>query len=297
MKRRILVTWVGMTDLLGMAERLPPAEGDRIFQALHRERGRPQGEPTRTLLEHETFDEVHLLTNDSYPIEISRRFAKWLGGQPTLHEVPLAQNEVTDYGKIFRVVDDLLPRLAASKKGQKPELAIHLSPGTPAMTAIWVLLGKSKYPATFYQTFGGEAWKTEVPYDIIDEFVPELLRNPDINLQHLASRHPQEIEGFERIVGQSPALRLAVGRANQAARRMVPVLLQGETGTGKELFAQAMHEASPRAKASFVSVNCAALPEALLESALFGHVKGAFTGATRDHRGAFREADGGTLFL
>jgi len=99
------------------------------------------------------------------------------------------------------------------------------------------------------------------------------------------------------IVGESPALEQVLAMAERAAQSRVGVLLEGETGTGKEVLAHAIHARGPRASQPFLAVNCAALPETLLESELFGHVKGAFTGADRSRLGLFREADGGTLFL
>src|SRR5207302_4383861 len=83
----------------------------------------------------------------------------------------------------------------------------------------------------------------------------------------------------------------------RVAVRSVPVLLLGESGTGKEMFAQAIHAASPRGNKPFKALNCAAIAHDLLESELFGHAKGTFTGAHRDRKGAFEEADGSTLFL
>jgi len=99
------------------------------------------------------------------------------------------------------------------------------------------------------------------------------------------------------MVGESPPFLAAVRMAEKVAPSDLPVLVTGENGTGKELLARSVHQASRRQDGPFVAVNCGALPENLLESALFGHVKGSFTGATRDHRGLFAEADGGTLFL
>jgi Nif-specific regulatory protein len=99
------------------------------------------------------------------------------------------------------------------------------------------------------------------------------------------------------IIGGGAAIRAVLERVDAAARSNATVLLRGETGTGKELFARAIHEASPRAKGPFVKVNCAALSESVLESELFGHEKGAFTGAINQRIGRFELAHGGTLFL
>ncbi len=102
---------------------------------------------------------------------------------------------------------------------------------------------------------------------------------------------------LDGIIGRSAAIEQALVQAEAAAQSHVTVLLEGETGTGKDLFAHAIHYHGPRARGPFVPLNCAALPEPLLESELFGHVRGAFTGADRPRRGVFEEATGGTLFL
>jgi formate hydrogenlyase transcriptional activator len=102
---------------------------------------------------------------------------------------------------------------------------------------------------------------------------------------------------FEEIIGESPALRRALAQVELAAPAGTTVLLLGETGTGKELFARAIHNLSPRRDRTFVKVNCAAIPSGLLESELFGHERGAFTGAINQKIGRFELADRGTLFL
>ena len=102
---------------------------------------------------------------------------------------------------------------------------------------------------------------------------------------------------FDRIIGSSGALRQAVDLARKVAATDTSVLLTGETGTGKEVFAQAIHHAGSRAKETFVAVNCSAFTKDLLESELFGYRAGSFTGATKDKKGLFEEADHGTLFL
>ena len=103
--------------------------------------------------------------------------------------------------------------------------------------------------------------------------------------------------GFEEIVGSAPQFRAALAVAAKAARARVSVLIEGESGSGKEIIAQAIHAASPRGKKQLHTVNCGAIPENLVESVLFGHEKGSFTGAFDRHIGRFEDADGSTIFL
>src|SRR6201988_4881784 len=111
-------------------------------------------------------------------------------------------------------------------------------------------------------------------------------------------RHAQgDIYDFDRIIGSSGALEKVLGVVRKVAKSNTTVLVRGETGTGKELIAGAIHHNSHRASRNFIKVNCAALQENLLESELFGHEKGAFTGADKQRIGRFEQADGGTLFL
>lgn len=108
---------------------------------------------------------------------------------------------------------------------------------------------------------------------------------------------PEQADWREAIITRSKLMLELLEQAYRVAQRDVSVLITGASGTGKELLANAIHKASPRASKPFVAINCGALPEHLLESELFGHSKGAFTGAVTEHAGLFREADGGTLFL
>ena len=105
-------------------------------------------------------------------------------------------------------------------------------------------------------------------------------------------------EAFGRtLVGESPAMKALFAEMERVVETDIAVCLLGETGTGKELVARWLHENGPRAKGPFVDINCAAIPETLIESELFGHEKGAFTGAAGRHKGKLEQADGGTLFL
>jgi len=110
-------------------------------------------------------------------------------------------------------------------------------------------------------------------------------------------REVKGTHGFDSIIGRTEAMRLVFDQVRQVAKWTTTVLIRGESGTGKELIANAIHYNSPRARGPFVKLNCAALPDSLLESELFGHEKGAFTGAISQRKGRFEQADAGTLFL
>ena len=293
-KRRILFQWIGHSDFRALAVAASPARQKKIQDQLKGAPAEP-GDlgPTKTLIQAQDFDEIRLLS--TYDRQWNKWYQQWLG--TSVNWIPVELHQPTDYAGIFEIVDRELAEIKKSRHWSETELCLHLSPGTPAMSAVLLLLGKTRYPATFYETArDGRVWVTDIPFDLID-VLPEVLRNPDAHLQHLASRTPAEIEGFEDIAGDSRAIREAVGRAQRAAIRNVSVLLVGESGTGKEMFAQAIHKASQRRHQELKTVNCAALSKSLLESELFGHRKGAFTGAEQARAGLFEAADGGTLFL
>jgi DNA-binding NtrC family response regulator len=139
-----------------------------------------------------------------------------------------------------------------------------------------------------------------VPYSeaVVRKEVARILEAAELRdrLSHL-DRPNDARDGFARVISRSVRMRAVFDRANAAARSETPVLIVGETGTGKELIARAIHGNSRRAKRPFVPINCAALPRDLVESELFGHRRGAFSGAFTDHVGLFVAAHGGTLFL
>jgi len=293
-ENRILASWIGHTDIRAMAACQPKATLTRLAKiaGLPRKEEHPDG-PLRTLLRQRDFEQIHLLSD--FPSWVNKLYSAWVESEPTIHSVSL--NDPTDYAEILGCVDPMLADITSGGTATCAELNILLSPGTPSMAAIWILLGKSKYPARFYQTHEGQCRETDIPFDLVVDLVPQLLTKSDVSFHHLVSRSPQEVEGFERIIGDSQAIRLAVGRSRKTALRDVSALLLGESGTGKELFARAIHAASSRKNGPFIAVNCAAIPRELLESELFGHVAGAFTDAKKDRDGALKKANGGILFL
>ncbi len=158
----------------------------------------------------------------------------------------------------------------------------------------------TSYPVSF-TTRDGEARELEMTMRAIRNgdgaLVGVLAAFRDLTREHTLARRLGEKERFHGIIGRDKKMLEVFELVRKVAEVNVPVLIQGESGTGKELVAAAIHNEGRRARGRFVPVHCGALPEGLLESELFGHVRGAFTGASRDKKGRFELADGGTIFL
>ena len=149
-----------------------------------------------------------------------------------------------------------------------------------------------RMPATLHDQDVVSVGKTQI---IFSE--PRAVPKPAIDSTAQMSTAMAATSAGSSLIGAGPAMSEVFRLAEKAALSPIAVLIEGETGTGKELFAQAIHASSPRARAPFLPVNCAALPESLIESELFGHRRGAFTGAHQDRKGIFEAASGGTIFL
>jgi transcriptional regulator with PAS, ATPase and Fis domain len=202
----------------------------------------------------------------------------------------------TDFEDIYVAANEAVSAALSSLPAL--QIIFHVSPGTPAMAAVWVLLAKAKYGASLIETSREHGVRpVVVPFDLAAEFLPVASKQADEVLARLVQGLPPAAPEFSSIIHRCGPMRRVVAMAQRLAQRDLPVLIQGESGTGKELFARAIHASSKRKDAPFIAVNCGAIPLELIDSELFGHEKGAFTGAHASRVGHFEAADGGTLFL
>ncbi|MBA6292849.1 sigma-54-dependent Fis family transcriptional regulator [Colwellia sp. MB3u-70] len=195
-----------------------------------------------------------------------------------------------DYPTIIKHTEKWLSKLSEESE----HLYINLTSGSPAMTAASILVGKGKSNTFFIQSSKDDnVLEVDIPVDFGKAYVKSAAKN----IASIAVAKPQANKVFGNIVANSSVMKATIKKAKRLSTSELPTLILGETGTGKEVLANAIHAGSLRADKPLKIVNCGALPETLVDSILFGHVKGAFTGAEKEHKGLFEQADGGTLFL
>jgi len=184
--------------------------------------------------------------------------------------------------------EDGLKLIARAKSLPKPPICILMTAyGSEEIAVEAMKRGADDYIA-----------KGRLQIDELEMRIARALRHQNLEVENVALRQQLDSKfGLENIIGEAPAMKEVFEVVQQVAPTRATVLITGESGTGKELIAKAVHQLSPRAKLPFVTVHCAALAPTLLESELFGHERGAFTGAHERRVGRFEQAQGGTLFL
>ncbi|HVT57036.1 MAG TPA: sigma-54 dependent transcriptional regulator [Thermoanaerobaculia bacterium] len=173
-------------------------------------------------------------------------------------------------------------------------------PAAPAPPPVIVVTADASLRSAIAAVKAGAADYLAKPYDIeeLRLVVQRTLETARLRRENLwLAEEVRQLAGSRRLIGESAAMRAVMEDVERVAPAAATVLILGESGTGKELVARSIHELSARGGSPLVTLNCAAIPDTLVESELFGHLRGAFTGADRDRAGKFRQADGGTLFL
>ncbi len=282
MKANIMLAWIGAADLRGARE----------------EMGKDKLGPSGMALTTRPFSHAFLLNN--YPEREAEEYARWLrkkcSATITVQHAPLSKP--TMLGEIYEAAVGLLNRIRKEFEGKKYQLTYHLSPGTPQMAIIWMILANSSFPGTLIESspnFGVN--DMACPFEISVNYLPYISKKTEEDILSLSQGLPPAGPEFEAIIHRGDKLRQLITKARRIAILDFPVLIEGESGTGKELFARAIHGSSIRKEGPFVSVNCGAIPQELVEAEFFGHEKGSFTGAVKARNGYLLDAHGGTLFL
>jgi sigma54-dependent transcription regulator len=258
--------------------------------------------PILSLLAARSFDHIFLFDTPGtkrVSQETKSAISK-LHPDSSVHLLEIRLDDPTSYKEIFKGLRQHLKSILENFSSARFFIAV--ASGTPQMHACWVLLTASgEIPARILHVRPQRFVTKECP--LVSEVDLTSSAFPTVRF----SKGPRSVEETEidlhiakvqlGIVGDHPAIQRSLEMGAMLAPSQAPILILGETGTGKELFAQYIHRLSGRPREIFVAVNCAAIPEDLVEGLLFGHKKGAFTGAINDQVGKFDTADKGTLFL
>ena len=281
----------------------------------YREESEEHG-PVLSLLGARSFAEVYLFYNGPQYLERAKTVEKIAGEsgiEATFRFVCLELRSPVDYEEIYAALSNALSMIMERTAHEDPSFSILLDPGTPQMQTAWFLLaGSGAVEARLLQGVpphisGGRYMVREVRLG--GGVLPEMIAAgsaPEMVMESARAAGPAPVDyelsagltaAGRRIVGTAPPFTEVLHVALRVAGYDVSVLILGDTGTGKGMVARLIHENSDRRDCPFVPINCAAITASLAESELFGHVKGAFTGASADRIGRFRAAEGGTVFL
>ncbi|MBI4649603.1 MAG: sigma 54-interacting transcriptional regulator [Bacteroidia bacterium] len=259
--------------------------------------------PILGLLAQKNFDNLVLLVQPNLK-ERALMTREYINSRYPLINIRLMQLNISDvinYLEILHVIRDIIRYIQEDYKND--EYYINVSCGTPQMHTCWVLLAASgEIPAHILNIRETRHITKDKGYVLeLDFSAPEfpVIKSNILQAEILQTAQPNIKEAIKRFdfVADHPLMQEVLEKITTIASYNISVLIQGETGTGKEVTARLIHLLSPRSNSNFVAVNCAAIPKELIESTLFGHKKGAFTGAVSDFDGKFVQADNGTLFL
>ena len=273
--------------------------------------GTEENGPLLSLLEAMQFDRVVLFCTGSDYLERARSIQEITTARSAgirFSFVNLELKSVVDYEEIYLALRRSTGQLLEGIEHQRPQLSVLLDPGTPQMQTSWFLLVRSgQLEARLLQgvppRFAAGIYKVkEVRLDqsVLPEVrpsTPETASAPPAARADAAASEGWINSGAPRMVGRASVFLQLLESAARVAQYDVSVLIRGETGSGKGMLARLLHQHSGRSKGPFLALNCSAITASLAESELFGHAKGAFTGATADRLGQFRAAEGGTVFL
>lgn len=271
--------------------------------------------PVLTLLKERAFHWIYIFTTpntlanaNNLQDEIAKRMT---GIESRVLNIDIS--DPTDYESLFLQMNRLCQKIMDKHKKERPSYWIATASGTPQMQTVWFLLSQSGLvPATllkitpprFLRPRQKAVSEIYLPLDKFPRITSPTSKNLDfvttyLRKEQLEAERGNLVREFSdvRLIGKSPALTKVIEMIRAASQYDSTVLIQGETGTGKELVARAIHFNSARKKEPFIVVNCAAIPETLVESEVFGHEKGAFTGALQQKKGKFELADKGAIFL
>ena len=299
-KNNVFYSWIGFKDLNYVASLLEDDDFSNRLETLKKSHpGVSQTSPYSPMLNAIAKKSVGFwkriyLFCDLEDTEVQEKYRRFIEEKYKV-EVILKHIEVDDthaYQAIYQQTFKHWKDLPETYSNTIPYFS--LASGTSAMKALFLILGALFYPDTA-QYFESKNKNGSQDSGIGDPFkISDLSQTV---LGGVIQGLEEALQAFDPIIGESEGIRKAKSMAAKAALTDFNVLIFGESGTGKELFAKGIHNAGERKQKKFYALNCAALPANLLESTLFGYVKGAFTGADKNKEGILKECDGGTLFL